>query len=278
MEVSGCSSRVSIQDIEIFNPHCVLNIGSIDGDSVFWSLPMWRRRLWLNIPDFNVSPVAIRQSLLSLLNSSLDPGVFEPWPIIDVWFPQDRSLREQIEALSGQTYDNWNLRRANNVQMRSYSEQVLTGLALSHDGFLWVTNGEFENISAQFLDDVVSIFKECKPHGSILVADVETSRDILENISSHRESTIRHVLLHRDSFFVGRAAPHLLPVKGLIGMITKVLSNPSTRIISSLDGRTFDDSILMNREDAIDLTLSHGPVQWSKWVCDKQSNLVSTTN
>jgi len=261
-----CDPHVPLERIESIDPHCILSIGELPPATALWSMPLWRRRTWLNVPDSSVAPMALRQSLLSLLNSSIDPGVFADVPTVSLCTSTQVSEPALIhKSLSSQSYDNWEYLVHHVNALGDSLEHTLNSLALARDGLLWLSNGNMEAVPPTFLESMVSAWASNDSFGSIVVADQSQPQALLENLVAETNLDIRHVLIDRRAFYAAKVSAHRLPLKGLMGIIAAVLSSPSTKIIDEIPGLSFDRTMLSDKFNQTDVTLSHGPVQWAKW-------------
>lgn len=265
IHISGCLPQVSQVEIERLDPHCILSVGPANDFSSLWSLPLWRRQTWLHIPDFKVAPLAIKQSLLSLINSAIDPPAFSSQPVISVW---GKKLKEQrhLDSFINHGYDNWQLLEDEEDSLEQLAPRMLCALANARNGWLWIYNSEIASISHETLKGIVDICTGADFRGSLIIAEHNDRQKLLDNLISNEPLAIRHIVIHRESFFSGNTNPHYLPVKGLMGVVAKLLCTSSTHITSEVPGVTFERSMLVDIEDSVDVTMSHGPVQWAKWI------------
>jgi hypothetical protein len=265
IHVSGCLPHVSQAEIERLDPHCILSVGPANDFNSLWSLPLWRRQTWLHIPDFKVASLAIKQSLLSLINSAVDSPAFSSQPVISVW---GKHLKEQkhLDSFINQAFDNWQILEDEEDSFALLTPRMLCALANARNGWLWIYDSEIASISQETLKGIVDTCIGTDLRGSLIVADYCDREKLLNNSLSNEPLAIRHIVVHRESFFSGNATPHGLPLKGLMGVVAKLLCASSTLITSEVPGVTFKRSMLVDIDDAVDVTMSHGPVQWAKWV------------
>jgi hypothetical protein len=265
IHVSGCLPHVSQLEIERLDPHCILSIGPANDFSSLWSLPLWIRQTWLHIPDFKVAPLAIKQSLLSLINSAIDSPAFPSQSVISVW---GKKLKEQkhLDSFINHGYDNWQFLEDKEDSLEPLVPRMLCALANARNGWLWIYNSEIASISHETLKGIVDICTGAELQGSMIVAEHSDREKLLDNLTSNEQPAIRHIVIHRESFFSGNTNPYSLPVKGLMGVVAKLLCTSSTHITSEVPGVTFNRPMLVDMDDAVDVTMSHGPVQWAKWV------------
>jgi hypothetical protein len=64
------------------NPHVIVSLGPIGQLSFLWSMPLWRRSRWLNLPDTKVSASSVRMSALSLIAATSTGDLFRDEPIV----------------------------------------------------------------------------------------------------------------------------------------------------------------------------------------------------
>jgi len=270
------SPNITMQQIQALNPDCILSFGHIPSQSSLWSMPLWRRRTWLSVPDFLIAPMALRQSVLSLLNSSTDPGVFSDKPTVTVCVLNHRiTTTSVLNILSKQTYDNWEYLADDTTHTKTYLQQSMDAFTQSRDGLVWLSNGAIDGVPDSLLESIVNMWMKNDSQGSIIIADRVQSHELLDNLVGDVPLEIRHVFIDRRSFFTTRSSIHRLPLQGIIGLIAVTLSNQNTQIVADFGGISIDRSILWNTSDELDTTLAHGPVQWAKWLLTSESLPVS---
>jgi len=264
--VSACNQNITLEQIEMHNPNCILSVGYPSANSSLWKMPLWRRRTWLIIPDFDVAPVALRQSLLSLLNTTIDPGIFSDTPTITVW---NRAKRDELDSiypwLEGQSYENWQYQSSVVINEKNICSDFWSSLTHSRDGLVWISNLSVDSLSSVFLEQIVTSWKMHGSSGSVVVANSSDRKKLLDNLLGNEELYIRHILVDGKALSSSRASTHNLPLNGLIGVVAQILGNPRTNFVTDIDGVSIDRHLLWDSSNDADSTLAQGPVQWAKW-------------
>lgn len=92
-----------------FDPHVIISIGHVGTASGLWSMPVWRRRMWLSLPTGRVSPDAVKMSALSLACTQLDSEQFSDLPLISAVVMDElpAAAIKTVNQIAGkQTYEN----------------------------------------------------------------------------------------------------------------------------------------------------------------------------
>jgi hypothetical protein len=277
--VSACNQNITLEQIEMHNPNCILSVGYPSANSSLWKMPLWRRRTWLIVPDFDVAPVALRQSLLSLLNATIEPGVFSDTPTITVWNQARMDGPGSIYTwLEGQSYENWQYQSSDAINGGNTGSAFWSSLTHSRDGLIWISNLSVDSLSSVFLEQIVTFWKMRGSSGSVVVANSSDRKTLLDNILSNEELIIRHVLVDSKALSTSRVSTHNLPLKGLIGVVAQILGDPRTSFVTEIDGVSIDRHLLWDSSNDADSTLAQGPVQWAKWSLESviTSHILST--
>jgi len=263
LAVHAAEHGVSVAWIEQVNPHLILSVGSIPDTSVLWELPLWRRRLWLNIPDLHVAPFAVRQSLLSLMASNIEPRVYGHTPAVTVWSGRSAS-HELARGVSEarETYDNWHVDTRNGAAQSG----LLDAMSQSRDGLVWPVDESFLGTETGTMRLLVEAWQEAGQMNSIVVTGTTDRRHLLDSLMDEGSSLVRHVFFDRAHFYRSPGSASLLPLHGIVGAVAHVLASPTTRIVDHIPGNSLTSAMLFNHRDPVDSTLAQGPVQWARWV------------
>ena len=91
------------------NPDVIISLGNLGSSSGLWSLPLWRRRTWLNLPDSDLAPEIVFTASLSLLMSLLEIDAFSDSPLVSL-VPLGSDANQMANDVrlitAGQDYDN----------------------------------------------------------------------------------------------------------------------------------------------------------------------------
>lgn len=261
--VHAAEHGVSVAWVEKVNPHLLLSLGAVPDTSVLWELSLWRRRQWLNIPDDRVSPIAVRQSLLSLMASSIEPRVYGRTPAVTVWSGKSAShdlARGVVEAR--EIYDNCHVDPRNGAGQAG----LLDAMSQARDGLVWPVDESFIGTEAGTMKMLVDAWQEAGQEASIVVADSADRQELIDSLMDDGPPQVRHILFDRAHFYRTSGSASLLPLDGIVGAVAHVLASPMTRIVEHIPGSSLTSVMLFNHCDLIDSTLAQGPVQWARWV------------
>lgn len=240
------------------NPDVIISLGHIPSESFLWTLPLWRRLRWLNLPDGRHSAIDVRQSALSLLAGTCDRKLIADEEIIGVVCMSQNPV-DVAEAYQGiydaRLYDNF----AFLVQQDDFDEvvnllsidpvlgavvkipkaigssplsQLQNAAFHSMGAYLWPISRGSLSLTIESFNQMISAGTKAGVDG--VIAGNEVGGDVVvKEISRQRVSSISQLLLKTDYILRSRLFGSEFPVESLSGFVLSLATSPNVEFISS---------------------------------------------
>jgi hypothetical protein len=238
------------------NPHVIVSLGTVGRASYLWSMPLWRRSRWLNLPDGRDSASSVRDMALSLLSATCGGGLFVDEPLFScVALDHDEhSVAQSIIHVSEILgYDNIEflvqeylffgvldllgnhealgaIRQFQGSQENSLIEIVRNALAVTGAIYLWPISAEATLNDPNFLQTILDVLG--KDTQSAAIVGRHSSRDsVLNYFEGSGENLIGQIIFTPDHVLQINQFEHDFPLTSLSGLVLKLLRDPMTHFL-----------------------------------------------
>lgn len=270
------------------DPHVIVSMGDVPTSSALWQMPLWRRRVWLNLPDNQVGPHAVKMSALSLLGATIDDRFFRDSPLLSV-VPLRQTAADLVAVAkciaTNQSYDNiellvaeelWSealdqlrddpvllkMRRAA-IDAGSSPFQLLREAACHARGdWLWPVATQNPTAQDDFIEKIIG--QSADDVTAVVTAEDSSPQAILDYLAGNTPNRIGHLVIRRAVLASMREFIQAPPMTSLGHLIACLLADSRTTIHGSDGTETLDDDVCRNEEDDVRGLLLQAPIAWAR--------------
>ena len=271
------------------DPDIIISFGNLGHGSGLWSLPLWRRRTWLNLPDTDIAPEIVFTSSLSLLMSLLEIEAFSDSPLVSL-VPLGSDATQMAEAVAlitaGQDYDNievlipnqyWNvvrdslsghivssmLRRIPDALDENSSTRLRVAMGSSRGSIMWPILS-FSEISPDFLHKVVEKMISSEEVNSVICGVELGPEKVLASIAGDVPWQIQHLLFQLSPVMGMRRFLESFPMQSLGALLSLLAVERSTSFLESAKGSSINEDLFTRELDPTHNKLLRGAVAYGR--------------
>ena len=272
------------------DPDIIISLGNLGHGTGLWSLPLWRRRTWLNLPDTDIAPEVVFTASLSLLMSLLEIDAFSDSPLVSV-VPLGTDAAQMAVAVglitAGQDYDNlevlipnqyWNvvrdslsghivssmLRRIPDALDEKVSTRLRVAMGSSRGSIVWPILSCTESISPDFLCQVVEKMVSSEGVNSVICGEHLSPEKVLASIVGDVPWEIAHLLFQLSPVMGLRRFLESFPMQSLGVLLSLLAVERSTLFLESAEGSSFSEDLFTRELDPTHRKLLSGAVAFGR--------------
>jgi hypothetical protein len=235
------------------NPQVIVSLGTVGQFSSLWSLPLWRRCRWLNIPDGNVAAETVRLAALSLLAGTCGGKLFADEPLVSCVSLDNNPhaiAQNLIQISENLDYDNLEYLIPEHLfteVIGLLGHHVVTGsvckidwptelvplsiirnvLAATRAQFLWPISSNSKVCREDLLESAVDVMQRT-PGSSAIIGDQPSTNSVLGFLEGNGENPISHFIFRPDHVLRTVQFEHDFPLTSLSGLLLSLVADRST--------------------------------------------------
>lgn len=238
------------------NPQVIVSLGTVGPSSYLWSMPLWRRSRWLNMPDGNMAASTVRLTALSLLAGTCGGTLFSDEPLFSCLALDDnpeeiaRSLIRMSEILD---YDNIeylvpdyffaeviDLLGPNKSTGSVCKFDCPTGdapisivrhaLSKTRASFFWPISVHSKISRDNFLWSALEELQDGSSSAAI-IGNMPSRNSVLDFLEGNGENPISQFIFRPEHVLRSVQFEHDFPLTSLSGILLGLLANSSTKFV-----------------------------------------------
>lgn len=238
------------------NPQVIVSLGAIGESSHLWSLPLWRRSRWLNLPDGNVAAATVRMAALSLVAGTCGGKLFTDEPLfacialdnnpqevsraliqlsntieydnIEVLIPNH--LFDEVKDLLGAHRVTGSICRISPSSDDDLISTIRSALAITRAQFLWPVSAHSLVNEENFLQLVLSVLTD-DPNSAVITGCNISQNEILNFLEGNGENSICQFIFRPEHVLRSVQFEHDFPLTSLSGLLLSLVANTSTKYL-----------------------------------------------
>lgn len=238
------------------NPHVIVSLGTVGRTSYLWSMPLWRRSRWLNLPDGRPAASSVRDMALSLVAGTCGGGLFTDEPLFSciALDNDERSVAQSIIQLSDiLDYDNIEFLVPENLfygvldllgnhkgmgaiskfrdsQDDSLIELVRNALAVTRAIYVWPISAMTTLSDSNFLQTVLDLLGN-DPKSAVIIGHHPSRDSVLNYLDGIGENPLGQIIFTPNHVLEIFQFEHDFPLTSLSGLVLKLLRDPMTHYV-----------------------------------------------
>mgnify|MGYP000266982583 CR=1 FL=1 len=235
------------------NPQVIVSLGTVGQFSFLWSLPLWRRCRWLNLPDGNVSAATVRLAALSLVAGTCGGNLFADEPLVSCISLDDnpQAVAQNIIQMSESLdYDNLEYLIPGHLfaeVIDQLGHHVVIGsickidhqtelaplsivrnvLAATRAQFLWPISGNSKVCKENFLYAALDALQN-EAGSSVIIGNQPSKKSVISFLEGNGENPICHFIFRPEHVLRAVQFEHDFPLTSLSGLLLSLVADKST--------------------------------------------------
>ena len=238
------------------DPQVIVSLGNVGQMSYLWSMPLWRRSRWLNLPDGKVSAEVVRLAALSLVAGTCGGELFPDEPLFacvaldenphevaraiaqvsdtldydNIEFLVTNDLFYEVISLLGNHSAVGALRHFHGSSDSSPLELLRNAIATTRAKFLWPISAAAKVTDPNLLWSVVDVVKQ-ETGAAVIIGNEPSRESVLSYLDGIGENPVGQFIFSPEHVFRVVQFEHDFPLTSLSGLLLSIIGATSTRYV-----------------------------------------------